>query len=253
MGLWKLGFRRPSNSGRDNRNPLVEPDALKQIARTRRTSACLPRLREIIKQELASHHCLVIGSAPGGANLIPQHKCICVNASGWVAVRLGLAVPDLTVLGGWTLRGDSGVRTASIEALRNLRTRLLVFVESGLPRAEALEILRSANFSYDQFLPVSSLERAVILGDVAGEEIATGPGSRDRRPSMGIFAAALALWGGAERVTLTGFSLVGGHAYMNTETPRHHIDGDKRFLERVRGLPLYLDQNVGAEEHNSHN
>ena len=58
--------------------------------------------------------------------------------------------------------------------------------------------------------PITVDERAAIIDAVCG--VPLGVGKRDDRISHGIFAAVLAIWGGATDVVLAGFSMAGGHA-----------------------------------------
>ena len=146
-----------------------------------------------------------------------------------------ITVPDLTVLAGWSLLpNQDDVRTKTMEVLRGLQTKTLLFAEMGCDEAYARCELNRLGYSYETFLKVNPIERAVILGDAAGEDIPTGKGTgHNKRPSNGMFGVALALWAGAQTVAMTGFSLDGGHAYIEGETPRHHQEGDCWFQERV--------------------
>ena len=43
---------------------------------------------------------------------------------------------------------------------------------------------------------------------------------------------------------LAGFSLGGGHRYIEGDTPRYHVSGDARFFRLVRSLSLPITTNV---------
>jgi hypothetical protein len=131
---------------------------------------------------------------------------------------------------------------ATIDAMRRSCTRIAVLLESGRTEAQARRVLRQASFRFDELLKVDSLERAAIIGDVCGEDVPVGPQTTTHsRPSNGIFAAALAFWAGASKVTLSGFSLKGGHAYIEGDTPRSHVEGDEWFLSRIRDRQANLE------------
>jgi hypothetical protein len=211
---------------------LLQADAHERIKRVRHESSSLPAFRSRLRGEFAGLHCLVLGSAPT-AKMAPHDKLLCVNGSSWVAKKFGLK-PDLTVIAGWALRGNTPVQVATIDAMRGSRTRVVVLLESGPTEAEARRVLRQASCRFDELLKVDSLERAAIIGDVCGEDVPVGPQTtKHSRPSNGIFAVALALWAGASKVTLSGFSLKGGHAYIEGDTPRSHVEGDEWFLSCI--------------------
>lgn len=45
-------------------------------------------------------------------------------------------------------------------------------------------------------------------------------------------------------MVLIGFSVTGGHAYLEGETPREHLGGDSRFLAIAGGLDCRVSTTV---------
>lgn len=215
---------------------LRSDEALAEIRRLR-TAGALDPLREEMRAEFFGRRCLVVGSAPDV--MLPADTAfdciICVNGSSWILNRNGPPhPPEVTVVAGWSTRTNNQVRIETQRIWRGLETRLLLFVEAGATADEGRRVLDACGFRYDQFRSIDQLERAVIVGDVCGEEL--GWGKRDDRVSNGIFAAILAIWAGASEVILAGFSSAGGHAYMTEDTPRLHLQGDERFLSLADSL-----------------
>ena len=187
-------------------------------------------LRRRLAPLLAGSSCIVVGSAPG-AKPVPADRVICVNGSGWIAAAQGTPIPDLTVLAGYALRPDSDVRLATQDALRGLRTRTLLFIETGCSKGLAVNTLARLGYQYDRLLTIAGSDRATISRLVAGKP--RPPPHQPHGPSTGLFAVALALWAGARDVKMTGFSLAGGHAYIAGPTHREHVDADSWFLSRI--------------------
>ena len=188
-------------------------------------------VRGILSKSLSGSTVVVLGSAPG-AILPPRghyDRLVCVNGSGSVAMRYGLT-PDATVIVGYLTGTDKGVSPASRKVLAGCFTDFLVFVSAGQKFEDGLATLQSSGFGYQRVREIDPLERAAIVETVCGQSLGLGP--RDERVSNGMFATALAIWAGASRVILAGFSLQGGHSYLEG-TPRYHIDGDQRFLQTV--------------------
>jgi len=196
----------------------------------------LALLRGRWRARLEHRRCLIIGSAPGAAapDLVGIDTVICVNGSPWIARRLGIERPDITVVAGFATLGNNEVRRATTAALRGLSTDELLFVEAGMNVQHGRQVLDEVGFAYRHLTSISVDERAAIIDAVCG--VPLGVGKRDDRISHGIFAAVLAIWGGATDVVLAGFSMAGGHAYIPGETVRHHINGDRKFLSLTGGL-----------------
>ncbi|WP_110667979.1 hypothetical protein [Salinicola halophilus] len=191
----------------------------------------LDRLKRWMSDDLVDRNCLILGSAPEPVMPSPRRysRCVCINGSPWVAARHGL-VPDLTVIAGYTTRVEREVSSQSLERLRGLRTSRLLFVTAGNEFEAGSAVLRERGFESGSSYAADPLMRAAILEDtLRGSD--SGLGKRDDRVSNGLFAVVLALWLGARKVTLAGFSLAGGHSYIGEETPRFHVDGDVACLK----------------------
>jgi len=212
-----LSFVDMGTQGDDRVNDMAEVDRL-------------ALLRDRWRARLDHRRCLIIGSAPGAVapDLAGIDTVICVNGSPWVARRLGIERPDITVVAGFATLGDNKVRRATTAALRGLSTDEVLFVEAGMNMQRGRHALDEAGFAYRHFTSITVHERAAIIEAVCGEPL--GLGKRDERISNGIFAVVLAIWGSASDVVLAGFSIAGGHAYIPGETLRHHLRGDGRFL-----------------------
>lgn len=207
---------------------LDGPAALAQVQALRAGDRRrLEALRTTLAADLAGRRCLVLGSAPGSA--LPAEapeRCIAVNGASFVASGLGLAV-DIAVIVGFTTSMKHDISRLSMEKLRGLAARRVVFVSAGDTAADGRRALEAAEFGFGAFDEIDPLERAAIVGEVCSAEFGLGP--RDARISNGVFAAVLALWAGADHVTLVGISLEGGHAYA-AGTPRYHLEGDTGAL-----------------------
>jgi hypothetical protein len=159
---------------------------------------------------------------------MPGDCCIGVNGSPYAARRLGLLDPKLTVISGYTTALKSAKSRATMPIWRGLRTDEVVFVDTGDSEEHARYVLDEAGFQYDRFTKVSKHERAAIMGEVCGIEL--GLGDHNERASNGVFAATLAAWCEAREVVMCGFSLQGGHNYIEGDTPRHNLGGDMGFF-----------------------
>lgn len=217
---------------------LRSADAILHV-QAARESAPMTALRDDLAKALSGRRCIVIGSAPNSRIVQPgaSDRVICVNGSGWAAKAAGIVNPDLTIMAGHSLRGNTEVREATVSAMHGARTAHLLLLEAGVSMADAITALDEAEMRYDELSTVNSVERAAIIGQAWGQEIPLGPRTtKNDRPSNGIFAASIAVWAGASEVILCGFSLSGGHAYIDGDTPREHIGGDRNFFSLARRL-----------------
>ena len=159
---------------------------------------------------------------------IPGDRCICVNGSPFVAKELGLADSDFTVISGYTTGLKSEKSRATVPVWKGLRTQEVLFVETGDTEAHARAVLDEIGFQYAGFTKLSKHERAAIIVEVCGVEL--GLGNHNDRVSNGMFAATIAAWAGAREIVMCGFSLKGGHSYIEGNTPRHNLNGDIAFF-----------------------
>ena len=159
----------------------------------------LALLRDRWRARLEHRRCLIIGSAPGAAapDLAGIDTVICVNGSPWVARRLGIERPDITVVAGFATLGNNEVRRATTAALRDLSTDEVLFVEAGMNVQRGRQVLDEAGFAYRHLTSITVDERAAIIDAVCGEPL--GLGKRDDRISHGIFAAVAGHLGRRDR------------------------------------------------------
>lgn len=235
--LARHGRAVPYDPGKHVNRP-ASPDAAERVRVCRRQSATLPELQGRLRCLLDGARCCIIGSAPD--IVAPPRGTVdrfaCVNGSVRAAFEMGIQEPDLTTITGHATSMRDRVAQANTLSWRDRQTGELVFVENGDTVEHAKKLFAEARFRYRRFTPLSVYERAAIIEEVTG--LPLGLGRRDDRISMGMFAAVLAIWGGAEEIVLCGFSLQGGHGQLQGATPRHHVAGDTRFLERLSALPV---------------
>lgn len=193
-------------------------------ARSRRLSTIRKRWRA----KFGGKRCLILGSAPGAILPARFDACLCVNGSPWMAKQAGLAAPDLTVVARYAIDSKTPKSRSTLAALRDLATDELVYVPLGQSEAEARDIFGNAAFGFEALTLATRRERAIIIADASNSDI--GSGDRDERVSNGIFAAAIAIWSGASELVLAGFSLKGGHGYIEGLTQRLHVDTDLAFF-----------------------
>jgi hypothetical protein len=144
----------------------------------------------------------------------------------------------MTVLCGLTTALRTEKSKLTVPILSGLRTREIIFVQTVDSEAHAREVLEKVGFQYDRFTNVTTHERAAIIGEVCGAEL--GFGGRNHKVSNGIFAATLAAWAGALEIIMCGFSLKGGHSYLQGDTPRYNLNGDLAFFTLGKELDIGL-------------
>lgn len=198
----------------------------------------LPALRDLLGARLRGKRCLILGSAPNAVapELSRIDACVCVNGSPWTAARFGIGKVDLTVVSGHKTKVREKVHdvsAATLEAWNDLSTELLLFVEIGDTAQHGRAVLRAAGFHYDRFIPIRHQARVAIIEAAFGTQLA----SEEARVSNGIFAAAAAVWAGAGELVFAGFSMQGGHSYMQHDTRRGHQEGDGRFFQAAKAFP----------------
>src|SRR5262245_29427984 len=213
---------------------------LRKVRKIRAESHSLRELRDRLVNKLEGSRCLVIGSAPGVVipALSSGDRCICVNGSPYVASRFGIANPEVTVMAGMTTALKSEKSRATIPMLRGLYTQEMIFVERLDNEEHARGLLDEVGFGWDHFTKISTSERAAIIGEVCGLEL--GLGTHNDKISNGIFAITIAAWGGASEIVMCGFSLNGGHSYLEGQTPRDNLNGDLAFFAIVSELNINL-------------
>jgi len=198
-------------------------------------------------------NCFVLGSAPGSP-LLPDGfnedwSVITVNASSVIAMQLGIMKPDYTVMSGRMLHEKPANREAK-SVIKDGCTKRLILIERGaVDRGQAQEILNEINFNFDEYYPITHMQRAKITYKTTGRNLSFYAGKR--KISTGLFAVVLAFHLSAKKVILSGFSLSqDGHYYSNTNLARAHRDMDRYLLNRLidKGFPVYAaDKKAQAE------
>lgn len=230
------GLRHYAHSGAPS--PIETGDAHHLVTAARDRSPTLPVLRERLRARFNGARCCVIGAAP---ELIPPptrpgDRFLCANGSTRSAAELGVNHVDLTAVTGYATHMLTPLSKSNRAAWQGKRTTELIFIANGDSERHARRIFDEVGFLHDHFTALTIYERAAIIGDVVGDDLAVGP--RDDRVSMGVFAAILAVWAGAEDLVLCGFSLMGGHRSFSETSERQHAMGDARFFERIGRLPV---------------
>jgi hypothetical protein len=192
-------------------------------------SPVLSELRASLSADLEGHRCVVIGSAPNTRLPRAQQgdRHFCVNGSLHIATQLGIEKPAVHLLNAYSLY-MSAERAGSRELLRGLSTAHLLLLDPGVERERALEAVAEIDLHYDRLDCISRMERVAIILQATGLHL--GLGRRHQYLSTGMSAVAMALWAGASEVVLAGFSMAGGHQYLQVVTNRDHVVGDSLFL-----------------------
>lgn len=203
---------------------------------------------------------LVLGSKP--EPMLPPRDSVdevaCANASGHSAARYGFPIPSFTVMSAILGSGIASGRQ-SLAALRGLRTRTLHILPRRSPkgrfpkrlvrqlsdlRSHPLPVrrqLRRAGYAWErcEVRPLAAWH--ALVHALCEQDPAVIEQTRQKQPSTGLFAVALALAeGAADRVVMAGFSFELTHAYgVNPEieergmTRSRHGDTDVLVLSRI--------------------
>jgi len=209
---------------------------LAAVQQARRKSMRLRELQAMLRGLFAGRRSLVLGSAPDavGPDLARIEATVCINGSGWSARKMGIVRPQLTVISSRVTRPDHRVRAATMSILKGLETDYLLLIDVSEEMQAAKEKLDAAGIRYEKFTSVGPLERAAIVGEVCGAEL--GWGDTQERVSNGVFAVTLPIWAGASEVVLAGFSVEGGHSYIDAKTKRSHVAADTEFFSMAHRL-----------------
>jgi hypothetical protein len=204
-------------------------------------------LRQRLRKVFYRQSCLLIGSAPNPTFPPPfdYSRCVCVNGSPFVAHEQGVPV-DLTVFGGWSITQREDVQKKSWYKLRNLQslsTDILLYCAVSSSHTKAKKVFNEFNFRYNSFLSIDTDDRRQIVESLVGKLPELGG---KRMVSNGIFALALMMWLGAEKVILSGFSFDSGHSSITPDLAqsspvtvdlgRRHVEIDLYFLRKASSL-----------------
>jgi hypothetical protein len=187
-----------------------------------------------------NRRCVVVGSAPlptKHARTDPGEVVICVNG----AISSVAGVPDI-----WVLNSKPSAASLHLTMCRqgaNRAVKHIAFLRSPIrpTEDESLTRLRKMGASCESWSVIDKPVKRWIEQTICDR--------RDHSPgvntacSAGIFTVALALWSGASRVRLAGFSWSAGYHYLpKLQVIRGHVDADQRalrvLLDRYPGLLL---------------
>lgn len=194
--------------------------------------------RLFFSDQIASKECLIVGSAPGP--VFPRAASpyvICVNGSV-AAIDGRYPRPDLTYLNSAIFRDEDGYAHKTRAVLANKHIGH-VLVSSDYAQGAA-DVLLAQNTSFSSSSSLTKYCKRLVLGEVLGHYWHGGY-RHHANVSNGVFMAAFALWCGASRVSLVGFSLKAGHSYSDALiSARDHVKEDILFLRRAAnvGLPV---------------
>lgn len=196
-------------------------------------------LRDIWQEALQGRPCVVVGSAPGPVSVASGEAVVVVNG----AISSVSGVPDLWFLSGrsrpvnW---GSDRVRWNQVMVSQgtNRHVRCIVWREILAGGVQAMtRRLAEQGTTFDRDVGLS-LDWRRTLETTTFPERAHYAGQGGPRPlglSMGLLAVVMAVWAGAPRVRMAGFSWRAGYAYLTTGGPivRGHLQADEDGLARL--------------------
>jgi hypothetical protein len=190
-------------------------------------------IKKALQNEIAGRDCFVLGSAPEPDldGLDEGTALICVNGSGANASRLKLKVPILTVVDFELLDASLNTRKATRSVIiRNglldgLNLGMLLMAQSNASNGGHPSCLKA---SYNVSLKLYKNDCRSIVHKVTRcrqlENDAHGLLSR------GGLAIALCVWGGARRITFSGFTLYKHKAEL--DGPHYYASIEDRLIEK---------------------
>jgi hypothetical protein len=211
------------------------------LDRRRGDAPKLAELRGHLHKRIAGRGCLVIGSAPNPVFPVSDGMFrVCVNGSVNSAYKYLSAPPDLTYLNGAIFTDRDAYSAATLEVLRGRDIGDVLIARHTYQ--EACATLGEINATFGLSMPLSKYDKRVILGEAIGHSL-LGRYRFDANVSNGLFMAAVALWGGASKVVLVGFSFNSRHDYCKDKelSARGHVREDTLFLEVVAASRLAVE------------
>ncbi len=171
-------------------------------------------------------NCTVLGSAPN--RRLPENYVdsfiVCVNGSG-----LGLSrSPDLTVMGAQICLCKTRTCRHTIRNINGRFSERMLWVHPG-NMTDYEDRYRDFGFSWSNSETLIAEDRWYLVKQLTGYEL---PGlAGNDAPSNGALAALMIAATGADKIFLAGFSFATGHFYIDTETPRNHINHDEVIFD----------------------
>ena len=196
---------------------------------------------------------VILGSAP--TPTIPHSKIadstlVCVNASGLVASKSRLPVPDLTIMSGYmAVPPRNEIEKTTRNAISGLNTKGLVWIDRGCTFADAKARLENLDYGYETATVFTHEQRSQIVKQITGADLANQSG--DRKISTGLFAVCFALYRGASEVILSGISLsTGGYDYCQLPKERKHSLPDQTAISKLleANLPVKTSEKALSDQ-----
>lgn len=207
-------------------------------------------LRNAIAPVLSDKSVRVMGSAPNATFSADTFDVdICVNGSLYNLSRHTSRSPGLTYLNNALFRDDNAYTKATYDVLRNGNLGLIV--HSNYDENFTKKRLAELNISYERLVFLTKYDRRIIFSQMFKPTI-FGSYPFDSNISNGICMVVLALWAGAIRVHMAGFSFQIGHAYSEAVplSIRAHIAEDQKMLALIHRIyPGRVDIGTLSSEH----
>jgi hypothetical protein len=187
---------------------------------------------------------VVVGSAPKSdkpIGLDDSYAIFTVNGSQSVALKWGIAVPDITFMMFNQVEGTTTNAQEVRRVLSGQRTKSLYVL---LWRKNEIDRLRKGleafDYDYDHLTIVDRYERMALLDKVAS--LNSLELDADSKCSNGMNAVLFAFHHGAPAVIICGINPNStGHIYNGVGLKRHHVDMDRLLIDRLleTGHPLF--------------
>ena len=192
----------------------------------------LKKLHAIIKNK----NVLVLGSAPNckiPKEYSDQWGLICINASGYIAYKMKLADPDITIM---TISAVLNKDESNLEAQKNLKglktnSIIIRYVKNNLIKIMyriffVKKFFQINNFTYNSFYKFPPKIWKPVIKEILREDTEIA-----NNISTGVFAILLAYYLGATRVYCSGIDPnQNGHAYSKKNLKRSHKLQDQKIL-----------------------
>lgn len=139
--------------------------------------------------------------------------------------------PDITVINGFTVKRSDPVANATMDSLKHTKLGHAVCLTAGMDYLSMNRALQHESILFSGIEEFTEDER-VRLAEIALGRNITIRDSNDK-PSTGLSAILWAISRNPKSIFITGFSLDGGHSYINGQTPRGHASIDSELLNAI--------------------
>jgi hypothetical protein len=218
---------------------------------------------QFVRRAIEGRPTLILGSAPSACapkSYDPDTwALVCINASGRIALELGLGTPCVTILAASVFTEESKTSIEARAALAGLQTD--VAIVRLVNRGVVSRVLRMARiqwrihhleYRYGRLHFLSPFHWQPIARPIL-EPLEIAPDNEtSTNISTGIFACILATWLGASKVVVGGIDPSStGHAYSTSNHPRKHIFADTRaarILQEEHGVEFLSGQELTQDK-----